>query len=69
MTQVAGRERKKRRGSGPTEGGVRKGGQGGKRGGGKGRGWVLAKKAQMRKKGYDVAPDSKYTARKRKRLV
>jgi 18S rRNA (guanine1575-N7)-methyltransferase len=63
---MAGRERKKRRGGGsgggPTRGGVKKGG-------GKGKGWVLSKKAQMRKKGYDLAPDTKYTARKRKRLV
>lgn len=35
----------------------------------KGRDWVLKKKAQMRKKGYDIAPDSKYTGRKRKHIV
>ncbi|KAG2434446.1 hypothetical protein HYH02_012276 [Chlamydomonas schloesseri] len=54
--QMAGRDRKKRR---------RTGGKGD----GKGRDWVLKKKEQMRKKGYDIAPDSKYTGRKRKRIV
>ncbi|KAK2965670.1 hypothetical protein RJ640_007676 [Escallonia rubra] len=33
---------------------------------GKGRGWVLKKKEQMRKKGNVVPADTKYTARKRK---
>ncbi|GAV76019.1 Methyltransf_11 domain-containing protein/WBS_methylT domain-containing protein [Cephalotus follicularis] len=33
---------------------------------GKGKGWVLKKKEQMRRKGNVVPPDSKYTARKRK---
>ncbi|CAM8965403.1 unnamed protein product [Rhodiola kirilowii] len=33
---------------------------------GKGRSWILKKKEQMRKKGNDVPPDSKYTGRKRK---
>ncbi|CAH9081803.1 unnamed protein product [Cuscuta europaea] len=33
---------------------------------GKGRGWVLKKKEQMRKKGNEVPRDTKYTARKRK---
>ncbi|VFQ71420.1 unnamed protein product [Cuscuta campestris] len=33
---------------------------------GKGRGWVLKKKEQLRKKGREVPPDTKYTARKRK---
>lgn len=35
----------------------------------KGRDWVLKKKGQMRRKGYDIAPDTKYTGRKRKHLV
>ncbi|PNW79025.1 hypothetical protein CHLRE_09g398104v5 [Chlamydomonas reinhardtii] len=55
--QVAGRDRNKRRRTGSGKGD------------GKGREWVLRKKEQMRKKGYDIAPDSKYTARKRKRVV
>eukprot|EP00198_Chlamydomonas_reinhardtii_P005378 XP_001694714.1 predicted protein [Chlamydomonas reinhardtii] len=54
---VAGRDRNKRRRTGSGKGD------------GKGREWVLRKKEQMRKKGYDIAPDSKYTARKRKRVV
>ncbi|URE00905.1 Methyltransferase involved in Williams-Beuren syndrome [Musa troglodytarum] len=33
---------------------------------GKGKEWVFKKKEQMRKKGYSVPPDTKYTARKRK---
>lgn len=33
---------------------------------GKGREWVLKKKEQRRKKGYEVPPDTKYTNRKRK---
>lgn len=37
-----------------------------KKGKSKGRQWVLKKKEQMRKKGNEVPPDSKYTARKRK---
>ncbi|GFR45319.1 hypothetical protein Agub_g6686 [Astrephomene gubernaculifera] len=54
--KVAGRDRNKRRktGSGSNT---------------KGREWVLKKKEQMRKKGYDIAPDSKYTGRKRKRII
>jgi 18S rRNA (guanine1575-N7)-methyltransferase len=36
-------------------------------GGGRGKSWVFKKKEQMRGKGYvGIAPDSKYTARKRK---
>ncbi|KXZ47612.1 hypothetical protein GPECTOR_34g771 [Gonium pectorale] len=58
QVKMAGRERAGKR---------RKTGGGGS--GAKGRNWVLKKKEQMRKKGYDIAPDSKYTARKRKRLV
>ncbi|KAJ1698537.1 hypothetical protein LUZ63_007049 [Rhynchospora breviuscula] len=37
-----------------------------KKGKSKGKQWVLKKKEQMRRKGNDVPPDSKYTARKRK---
>ncbi|GLC35268.1 hypothetical protein PLESTB_000582800 [Pleodorina starrii] len=59
QVKMAGRDRNKRRKTG--------GGGGGS--GGKGRDWVLKKKEQMRKKGYDIAPDSKYTGRKRKRIV
>lgn len=33
---------------------------------GKGREWVFKKKERMRNKGYDVPPDTAYTARKRK---
>ncbi|RRT81942.1 hypothetical protein B296_00012537 [Ensete ventricosum] len=33
---------------------------------GKGKEWVFKKKEQMRRKGYSVPPDTKYTARKRK---
>lgn len=33
---------------------------------GKGRQWILRKKEQMRDKGYNVPPDTKYTGRKRK---
>ena len=33
---------------------------------GKGKEWVLKKKEQMRRRGHDVPPDTKYTARKRK---
>lgn len=33
---------------------------------GKGKEWVLKKKEQMRKKGHNVPPDTKYTNRKRK---
>lgn len=36
-------------------------------GGAKGKAWVLKKKDQMRQKGYvGIAPDTKYTGRKRK---
>lgn len=73
-------------GSEPMEGEEEEGGQvrvgqrqhkrgaGGKRkhgeGGGKGRGWVLHKKEQMRKKGYTAIPvDSKYTGRKRRKVT
>ncbi|PNH11947.1 hypothetical protein TSOC_001158 [Tetrabaena socialis] len=41
----------------------------GARGGKGGRDWVVRKKEQMRNKGYDVAPESKYTTRKRKRII
>jgi 18S rRNA (guanine1575-N7)-methyltransferase len=37
-----------------------------KKGKRKGKQWVLIKKEQRRKKGKEVPPDSKYTARKRK---
>lgn len=34
------------------------------------KGWILKKKAQMRKKGYTSIPvDTKYTGRKRKKIV
>jgi 18S rRNA (guanine1575-N7)-methyltransferase len=33
---------------------------------GKGREWILRKKEQRRRRGDDVHPDTKYTARKRK---
>ncbi|EFJ51182.1 hypothetical protein VOLCADRAFT_103561 [Volvox carteri f. nagariensis] len=59
QVKVAGRDRHKRR---KTAGG-------GSGSGTKGREWILKKKEQMRKKGYDIAADSKYTGRKRKRLV
>ncbi|GIL42472.1 hypothetical protein Vafri_433 [Volvox africanus] len=52
--KMAGRDRFKRRKTGS---------------GVKGRDWVLKKKEQMRKKGYDIAPDTKYTGRKRKHIV
>ncbi|KAG2482779.1 hypothetical protein HYH03_018318 [Edaphochlamys debaryana] len=57
QVKMAGRERagKRRKGAGGAAG--------------KGKGWVLKKKEQMRKKGYDIAPDTKYTGRKRKHLV
>lgn len=35
----------------------------------KGRDWVVKKKEQMRKKGYDIVPDSKYTGRKRRKVT
>lgn len=61
-SQVAGRQRHQK-------GAGRKGGKGGK-GAGKGRGWVLKKKEQMRHKGYAaIKPDTKYTGRKRRHLV
>ncbi|KAI8469280.1 MAG: S-adenosyl-L-methionine-dependent methyltransferase [Monoraphidium minutum] len=58
---VAGRERKggKRRG----------GGRGGVHGVSKDRGWVVRKKDKLRRKGHEVKPDTKYTARKRRRVV
>ncbi|PNH00651.1 hypothetical protein TSOC_013513, partial [Tetrabaena socialis] len=60
---VGGRERSgKRHKSGSGSGSGARGGKGG-------RDWVVRKKEQMRNKGYDVAPDSKYTARKRKRII
>lgn len=42
-----------------------------KSGGGKvkDREWVLKKKEQMRRKGYDISQDSKYTARKRRKVI
>lgn len=57
QVKMAGRDRNKRRRTGSGKGQ------------GKGREWVLKKKEQMRKKGYDIAPDTKYTARKRKRIT
>jgi len=36
-----------------------------KKGGGKSKDWILQKKNMQRKKGKDVRPDTKYTARKR----
>jgi 18S rRNA (guanine1575-N7)-methyltransferase len=36
-----------------------------KKGGGKSKEWILQKKSMQRKKGKDVRPDTKYTARKR----
>lgn len=57
--QVAGRERA----------GKRRRTDGGKGSGVKGRDWVLKKKGQMRARGYDIAPDTKYTGRKRRHLT
>ncbi len=56
------------------EGRRRRGGgrrsKGGHKGVGKSRDWVLKKKAQMRARGYTNIPvDSKYTARRRKKIV
>ena len=52
----------------------RGGRRGGKRGGGRGvakdRGWVVKKKDKLRRDGrHGVKPDTKYTARKRRRVV
>ena len=56
VVQVMGRERAgKRRKTGKP--------------GGKGKDWVLKKKEQMRGRGYDIAPDTKYTGRKRRHLT
>ena len=56
--QVMGRRTKRQKGAA--------GGKGSKP---KHREWVLKKKGQMRRRGYEVAPDTKYTGRKRKRLI
>jgi len=55
---VTGRSRK---------GGKRKGGGG--LGVAKGKAWVVKKKDKMRRQGQEVKPDSKYTARKRRRII
>jgi 18S rRNA (guanine1575-N7)-methyltransferase len=59
--EVTGRERKggKRKGRGGVSGG----------GVGKDRAWVVKKKDKMRRKGMEVKPDSKYTARKRRKMI
>jgi 18S rRNA (guanine1575-N7)-methyltransferase len=55
---VAGRDRTRRKGGGPHGHGVTKD-----------KGWVLKKKDKLRRKGHEVKPDTKYTARKRRRIV
>jgi 18S rRNA (guanine1575-N7)-methyltransferase len=50
----------------------RRGGGGKKRGApgpAKDKGWVIKKKDKLRRKGHEVKPDTKYTARKRRRIV
>lgn len=67
--QVAGRDRAHKKGRAAKT----KGKKGGVAGGGVSKGskqWVLKKKTQMRARGHEGVPrDTKYTARKRKRLA
>lgn len=53
-------------GGGHGKGGKRKGQQHGVT---KDKGWVLKKKDKLRRKGHQVKPDTKYTARKRRRAI
>jgi 18S rRNA (guanine1575-N7)-methyltransferase len=56
---VAGRERRGGKRKGPPGGGASA----------KDRAWVVKKKDKLRRKGHEVKPDTKYTARKRRRVV